>query len=426
MDCLFNIKRTTSSRKVIAISIWKSSPAYVFNISEGMAWWAVNTKLLFPDWNVRFYIDKDITKYMKDDIDWDSLLESLSRFSHIELWFYNCESGKKDNKHTGTFGSLVRFHALTDSSLDCRIFRNVEQLTSPKEARLIHQWVLSSKEYIVWFDIQNGYPCDYNNKKLCRDTGLEDKYMILATFGSKVTFPTYLKDSYKLCVKYDLLTYPYGVDEICLTLLLKRSLTIENTFLIPRQRLNQIFPETYTEVYETIDENKSRNTINWEISRQQDIDKLYTIISLLKKRFNDIDIDLLQKEMNDFYLNIFLNDLELSNFLETVNDKEKGVSLVLRYVIFENIDWPGGILKSKINNFFLKPEKMTLEQAEKDIIVGRKLTRRPPLSQEQLNEKALLDIERKYDEAMEKFNRNIGIFLNNIKNVYLSRDETYV
>lgn len=431
MDCEFKIIRKTTSRKVIAISIWKSNPTYIFNISQGMAWWAVNSRILFPGWNVRFYIDKDIRKHMKNDIeDWDVLITSLSRFNHIELWFYDCESGKKDINHIGTFGSLVRFHALTDNTLDCRIFRNVEQLTSPKEARLIHQWVLSDKDYIIWFDIEAGYPCGYNNKNLCKKTGLENKYMILATFGSKITFVDYLKDSYKVCIKYDLLNYPYGVDEICLTILLKKYLNMNNTFLIPRQRLNQIFPSSYTDVYNIIADALEiqgiPSVLNSEISKIKDIEKLYNIILKLRRNYNSDDIDTLQREMNDYYLEIFLNDLELDNFLEKIDDQNKAVSLVLKYVIFENIDWPGGLLKNKTLKIFSKPERMTLTQAKNAIVMGRKRMKRPPLSEEQLTIQAERDIENNYNKELENYNINKSIFLKNIRNIYLSRDQNYI
>lgn len=428
MDCDFKIFRKTTSNKVIAIAVWKSNPTYIFNISQGMAWWAVNSKVLFPDWNVRFYIDKDISKHMKNDIDWDMLLTSLKRFNNIELWFYDCDSGKKDNKHIRTFGSLVRFHALTDSSLQCRIFRNVELLTSPKEARLIHQWVLSDKDYLIYFDIEDGYPCNYGNKKLCKQVGLINKYMILATFGSKNTFPNYLKDSYNLCVDYGMLNYPYGVDEICLTILVKPYLNLDNTFLIPRQFFNQVFPSTYTIYYEAIDPTKTANQINVDISRiENDIEKMFEIIIPLRKKFNDNDIDNLQERMNKYYLNIFLNDQEVSNFLDTIdeNEREKAISLCLKYIIFENIDWPGGVLKDKTLNIFSAPDKMSLDESKKDIIALLKRTRRPPLDEESLNKKALQNIEHQYKKDLENFKHNSTIFLKNTRNVYLSRDEDY-
>lgn len=265
--CEFKVLRTTKKRKVLSMSLWKSNVKYIFNLSNTLLWWGNNGRLLFPDWNIRIYIDYNITKPFEkskerlEDIDWDLIIENISSYDNIELWFYNCKWGQDvNNRHQKTFGSLVRFHAFQDKDIDYAVCKNIELLSSKKDAEIINNWVNSDKKYLVYSDINTGYNCFYNNIEMCKKLGLENVAMVLATFGMvcKGNIQEYLFDNMmKLRIKHiDVLKdFPYGIDEIFLTKIYKNDMNINNTFIIPRTLFNQVIPRNnsyYDHIYDDI------------------------------------------------------------------------------------------------------------------------------------------------------------------------------
>lgn len=262
INCNFKIVRKTIKQKVISMSLWKGNIKYIFNLSNTLLWWGRNSKKLFPDWNIRLYIDNNITKPLestkdrKQDIDWFKLFEKLKEYENIELWFYNCPWGQKSGmgKHINTFGSLVRFHAFQDKHVNVVLCKNIELLSSKKDAEIINNWVQSDKKYFTLYNIQTGYDCDYSNSKMCESVGLTDTNMILATFGIKKNHIDIFDKIHEIRNKFfkELKDFPYGIDEIVLTKIYKPLMNIENTFIVPRQLIQQSIPEDFKIIFEHI------------------------------------------------------------------------------------------------------------------------------------------------------------------------------
>ena len=127
LGCEFRVYRKTKNEKVISISLWKARPGYIFNLSNSLLWWARNGIELFPDWNIRFYMDDSVLlTYIKNDVDWENIIEQLKLHENIELWFFTCpwaKDEKSSKKHKGTFGSIIRFHALIDPEVKITVIK---------------------------------------------------------------------------------------------------------------------------------------------------------------------------------------------------------------------------------------------------------------------------------------------------------------
>jgi hypothetical protein len=114
INCEFNVYRKRKVKNIISISLWKGSQGYIYNLSTSILWWARNTKNLFPNWNVRFYIDYSIyQKKFKDDVDWDEIIQQVKKHNNVELWLTFCSWGhdtkdKCEKCHIKTFMSLMR------------------------------------------------------------------------------------------------------------------------------------------------------------------------------------------------------------------------------------------------------------------------------------------------------------------------------
>ncbi len=222
--CTFKVYRAKKSERVIAVSLWKHSLGYVYNLSTSLLKWTKLAKILFPEWNIRFYIDrsvllplnklkntveKDIRDmiikrekeniflnaladrtvlseaqlqeellYIKDEIDkkvkatvdsadttqWDTILEQLLKHNNVELWFYNCPWGANNDLclgcHKNTFGSLVRFHATIDQDVTICIIRNLELLTSELDSDNVDKWLGTNTAFHTYHLLDAGYTCN--------------------------------------------------------------------------------------------------------------------------------------------------------------------------------------------------------------------------------------------------------------------------
>lgn len=256
ISCEFKVFRKRRSDHVISIAIWKKSIGYVLNLSTSILWWIQNMEVFFPNWNVRFYIDSSITtrKLKGDKTPWNDIISNMKKHNNVEVWLGYCPWGDDNtdincNKcHINTFNSLLRFHATVDKSVKIAVMKNVELLTSPKDARLIHDWVNNTdKKY--YFICDPNYICKYTQEhpsELCIKSELQNEIMILATFGTRngIGIPDYFDQVSKVIFKSNsgLSKYVYGVDEIVLTKLIKPLMTFDNTYLILRESFGQWLP----------------------------------------------------------------------------------------------------------------------------------------------------------------------------------------
>lgn len=300
--CQFAVYRTTTSKKVISVSLWKQSAGYVPALSYGLLWWSSNIKKLFPGYNIRIFLDssvykpfrgytskdlKDLAEIEKineyerkhgedsytdwapaypeekpqfgDDVDWDKIVNSLYKNPNVELWLHNCSWGKlgkgKGKNYTGTFGSLVRFQPLFDKNVDITIVRNLELLSSKYDAKTMKDWENSGRQYHLYM-IQYQYGCFedvVSNKtylRLCKDAGLNKRRMLLAGwFASKGTWPHSKFERMMSILNHLRFDYSYGVDEVVLTKLIftdqkEPKMTMVNTnltFLFTMQGIVQFF-----------------------------------------------------------------------------------------------------------------------------------------------------------------------------------------
>ena len=174
--CEFEVWRKRHHDKVVSISIWKSSPGYLFNISTGILWWVANIGKLYPGFGIRFYIDKNVQRAFSSsskrskDINWDMIFDAIKKNHRCELWLYQSQLGAKTvtkaksasasvKKHMGTFGSFVRFHPIFDPSVEITCCKNVELLTTKLEAKKVKEWIAGGKKALMFI---MGYKCDKN------------------------------------------------------------------------------------------------------------------------------------------------------------------------------------------------------------------------------------------------------------------------
>jgi len=481
IGCTFKVFRKRKKRKVISISIWKANIGYVFNISNAILWWARYSEILFPGWNVRFYVDYSIfrKKYGIEDVDWDEILLQARKHPNIELWFYSCSWGLDpenllQTSHIGTFGSLVRFHALTDPNIKIAVFKNVELLSSVKDARIIHDWVASHKKYHVIYT--PSYFCNYNNRLLCRETGMRKTNMFLATCGVRGGIPDFFTQiNYFLPKSTQLSKYVYGVDEVLLTKIVKPRLSEDNTYLTLRDVSNQTWPidnPNYNHFFSLIF-NYLNDWDNYTVEEIRVISLIYPLktqeydryiipgeqyhprwnrqimieVGEIAKKAPDIIVGLFKyllrvlkpkinlthiyQAIQSYYLKAFLNNdkVTASSFISNATSEEEADILAyvcIRTVIFEDIDWPGYILKSKRGS--LKRQKYTekdLEKARNAIINFYRVLRKPLPSEEDLEKETKKELERNLITREEEFERNQQIYNRNIKNTYLFSDTEY-
>lgn len=479
IGCEFNVYRKRASKRVISISMWKGSPGYVFNLSTSILWWGRNAMILFPDWNVRFYVDYSVyQKKFKDDIEWGEIINQVRKHSNIELWLTFCSWGHKpedrcEKCHIGTFMSLVRFHAMVDPSVEIAVIKNMELLTSPKDARLIHDWVNSGKKYYVLYDPE--YFCNYGNRIMCDETELTGTNMILATFGVRdgINVNNFFRSANQIILSSPQLSkYSYGVDEIILTLLVKPLLRQENTYISLRTRSNQWLPENenynrvleiffsimldesiYTEEEKNIIRDRYRyglfpsieytprlnNQIIVTIGSLSDMvpDAIVEVFKKVKEqlepRINLANLSSAFQDMQRFYFNMFESnsDTKTNFFAQAKNpgEAELFTYLGISTILFENIDWPGYSVKTKSG----PPKRPDEQKITPEMIVKKtealkkhyKITRRPIPSDDVMAKRAEEEMVRENQRRIDEYNRNTIIFRKNIRNKFLSEDKRY-
>uniref|UniRef100_A0A6C0EK71 Uncharacterized protein n=1 Tax=viral metagenome TaxID=1070528 RepID=A0A6C0EK71_9ZZZZ len=485
IGCSFKVIRSTSSHKVITLSLWKSSPGYVFNLSNTILWWGRNARALFPGWNVRIYIDYSIFHSVPDDIDWNVVYEQLSKHKNVEIWLYFCEWGhSKDSKcarcHDGTFGSVLRFHAFQDPDVDIAISRNVELLSSIKDARIVHDWSRSKRKYHVIYDVGGGYPCDYKNEEMCKELGMDGENMVLATFGMKKPNP--YKDMFYLMrmivMEYGkiLRKYPYGTDEILLTTLYKIKMTGKNTYITPRARLNQLFPlenPHYEHVAHLIfdffreDKTPLTGEVRGMVKLFGDymdfspylVKQLPPLIGIVEDKVPDVAVALLKylrkelrpkinirqaekirREMMQWSFELFrdnkLNkevhswdepDYNFMDHAKSSHEADTMTYVAILTVIFELIDYPGITLKMKTYDVPIMPKER--EITEKEIQKAIELKKRTSVikkTDEQWRERIVGNLKRDYEREVENYNKNKKIFDRNLKNIWILQDDDYL
>jgi len=137
-SCRFQIEGNgKETDKVVAVSLWlKSGGSYTEFLSVSMAFW-VEVFPLIPEakgWTVRIYADKFSEENIRTII-------PAKLPEHMFVYWFLCPEGltedKKERKttesHKGTFGSLLRFHALCDTKCRKVLVRNFEQYVSPED-----------------------------------------------------------------------------------------------------------------------------------------------------------------------------------------------------------------------------------------------------------------------------------------------------
>jgi len=457
IGCKFRVYRTSKKPKVISISLWKANQAYIFNLSRSILWWGANGKFLFPDWNIRFYIDYSIfRKKFREDVDWREIIDSVKRHDNIEIWFYECSWGKDPDKqgHINTFGSLVRFHAFLDKEVEVALCKNIELLSTPKDSRLIHDWVNSGKKFYVIYN--PAYECNYGDLKMCAELGYTDKPMILATFGVSGGLPKELFNELNILMTLSpkLNKYPYGVDEILLTSFIKPILTLENTYIVLRALSNQIWPlesenKNYIPVYNIIrewfaeqelDMPNFPNAVQVEIGRlsTENPNKLVEMFKDIEKKLNPNNPELLNKYfkgMEKFYFALFERNIvvpDSEDYLlffyqaETPQEAKLLAYLSIKTVIFEDIDWIGYSIKKK-KGVEIEPKEPeitepVIEEQIKRIERSDKINRRETKNKK---DKAIREILHAYNMEKKLYEKNKKIFRDNLKNILLFSDTEY-
>ena len=474
--CEFRVHRKRKSSKVISISLWKSKPGYIFNLSNAVVWWARYAKVMYPGWNVRFYMDGSIYQKVEGDIkNWDLIVEQLQKWKNVELWFYYCKWGRAEPKklcklcHSNTFGSVIRFHAFQDPDVEVVISRNVELLSSPKIDRLVYYW-LNNPDYQYHIAYNPSYTCAYS-EILCEKLGLKNANMIPAgIFGyrknSKVpppypdifnVFHQYISENSALLKKF-----PYGVDEILLDKFFKPLMTPKNTYVTYRtvfedfiSQENECYRQVWIYMLEYLDELRQQYPQNKSIRESTALfndDSLAGIIekypsegmlmfTMLEKYTPEYIHDLLRyvktkisptleeekmmeiwnKQLSEKCLKLFINNDPDFSFHPQENT-ERGCSLFFYFatkvVIFETIDFIGYSLKSKENKQKIPilpeiPDTFPESEIEKNM--------KPTynLKKGRTRDEAIAYLRKLAEKRRRIVEDDLNIFFNNIKQKYL-------
>lgn len=202
----------------------------------------------------------------KNDVEWTDIFRQLTKDPQIEIWLYSCYWGQKKEGnekyrclHKKTFGSMMRYQPIFDTSIDICVVRNLELLTSEHDRKYYEQWMKSG---LTIFRYTFDYTCNvYQSvEKICNEK-LANEKMMLSTFNinkktswfrknnvasnmyeciinlfninagvkkksiSNDKFKNYIVDISSNLPKpfYD---FSYGVDEIILTICLKSQLLL--------------------------------------------------------------------------------------------------------------------------------------------------------------------------------------------------------
>lgn len=394
-DCEFKIWRTRKASKIFTVSLWKASAGYVFNLSNSLLWWANNFPKLFPDWNIRIYYDKSIYSSLQgiDLTEWRELIDRLKKYNHIELWGYNCIWGKEafHKPHRGTFGSLVRFHAFDDPEIEVAVCHNLEYLTSPKDKERTLAWLDSGKKY-HWY-------CFWNESGqygvMIRDK-IPDKLGLAATFAihkERGTSEKIFFDSINLVKKLGLEKFPYGVDEVVLTSLVKPKMTRENTFISDMMyninQLNVLFPKNISTsiVLEFMEEKEYQKYIESVEDIQDEIDfsNIYGFLSEeptlgaefikfvkndLRRRGASFNPEIVERFHNFLFNNLFREPKSIEGFFGKISkqyDKKDILLSILTTSIINCIDFPGFCVKDKYFGLFEREVGKTQNKAIKTV-----------------------------------------------------------
>lgn len=376
-NCNFKTYRKRKVNKVFSLSLWKNNIGYIFNLSNSLLWWARHFPELFPDWNIRIYCDRNIYSSLqgKDLTEWEYLIERLKKYDYIELWFYDCLWGKEAfyKPHIGTFGSLVRFHAFDDPDLEVVVCHNLEMLTSPKDRERIMDWLRSGKTYnwYVYWDAVYQYQFVLPYK-------IPGKYSLNASgFGiQKIRGKTenIFFDSIQLIKKLNLKKFPYGVDEVILTKILKPKMTWENTFITDGTSIKsfyEIFPDIMGEFeseFLTLTPEAEEQYKKYYMKDEDDIlfsdlfgffqyypDIMAKFIIFIKQKLVSKNYKNNPEIKNSFYRFLFDNlysdtERKLSIIFNNLKKRYNNNDILLSIIsntIFLDIDFPGLIIKNK-------------------------------------------------------------------------------
>jgi hypothetical protein len=230
--CVFSVYRQKTSPNVVSVSLWKETVGYSMSLANGLLWWNGNLTRLFPGFNLRVYFDATVFTQFIDpearsqDVDWRRVLRKLYANPNVELWLYRCMWGTrgpgKGKIHKGTFGSMVRFHALFDPSVQISVIRNIELLSSVYDAELTKKWIDSGDAFHIY--TTSLYGCAAGRGPywdICHKAGLDNRRMLFAGFiSSKATLGDRefrLIQEIMRKVGHD---FTYGIDEVILTIAL--------------------------------------------------------------------------------------------------------------------------------------------------------------------------------------------------------------
>jgi hypothetical protein len=225
----FIVARGRSATNVVVMSLWAGDAAYAHVLKKALPFWVD----VFPrisclwQWNARIYIDR---------FSWDWIHDAFPQAlpPHLEIYLYDCPSIRaiggedKTTVHPNTFGSLVRFHALTDASLQHVLVRNVEQFTSPEDLHWLsvqpavttsHLWAYTYRPYHIRQMME--HMSLYLDKMLMFSMPLAGVLWWKRPLAQPLpwSFDEFLCESSRVSMP---VPFAYGVDEVVLSVLIQR------------------------------------------------------------------------------------------------------------------------------------------------------------------------------------------------------------
>lgn len=272
------VKSLTSSKKYIVMSgsIFKKRGSYIFNLSSSIIWWWVYGQKIYPSYNIRIYIDADsIVKALpeeeqKYDIEWNDIFDRIKKEPrNIELWFFrDCTWGSDKPNDRHSYGTILRFHPIEDTTVDISICRNIEWLGSPEDNRVLNNWINDQDSDFLYITESNNYKFRHQHPKqdriICRyDTSdgqtICDKFdfdpdqhmVIAAMFGVKGTWKNFFENSETFLKNKKINGFVYGTDELLLLSAIKDpSFKRHNddnylTYINPNKRVTQLIEGRY-------------------------------------------------------------------------------------------------------------------------------------------------------------------------------------
>ena len=161
MSCRFNQIKTANTLGNVLVSTTIFRPAQKRNqrfqvYLDGIQNMCRVYQSVRPNWTVRLYTDQSLQshRYPEDTRLYQQFYKRvLQHLNNLEIYHYECPSHMEDSEHhRGMFGSVMRFHAGTESRVV--IFRDIDFVPDSVRNDIynVERWIETSDDYMFYYN----------------------------------------------------------------------------------------------------------------------------------------------------------------------------------------------------------------------------------------------------------------------------------